>query len=233
MQAVPAAYSWQLPAPLQKPVVPHVAADCAAHSLSGSVLAGMLVHNPFAEAPLAADAVWQLPLQAVFEQKPSEQNPVWHWLAAEQAAPWANRTGVVQTPPLQTPDEQLPLATHCLPTPQAPQDPPQSTSVSVPFLIKSLHVGGASIVHVDEHPSPLVALPSSHCSTPTRMKPSPQTLLRQNDVHALMLLFRAPLSHCSPATGLTKPSPQMERWQVGVQLTEPEGPGSHCSPAPA
>jgi hypothetical protein len=60
------------------------------------------------------------------------------WIPSEQVGP----EGVWQVPPEQRPLAQsLPELQPC-PLPQlAPQEPPQSTAVSLPFLIPSEHVG--------------------------------------------------------------------------------------------
>jgi hypothetical protein len=88
---------------------------------------------------LAAVAAWQNPVHAEFAQTPSTQN---------------------------NPAEQLLLSTpHFFPWAHLlAQVPPQSTSVSSPFLMLSLHVVCCSDWHTFEQPSPLSELPSSHCS---------------------------------------------------------------------
>jgi hypothetical protein len=53
--------------PEQAPVVPHVAV-LSAHSLSGSVLAGMVVHVPFVPPLFAALQAWQGLPQALLQQ---------------------------------------------------------------------------------------------------------------------------------------------------------------------
>ena len=50
-----------------------------------------------------------------------------------------------QTPLLQTPELQSPLALHESPPLQAGQSPPQSTSVSFPFFAASVQVGAAQV----------------------------------------------------------------------------------------
>ena len=65
-------YNWQARAPLQTPVVPQLAAGVVAHSLAGSEPEGMAVQVPTDPGTFAAS---QSPLQRVFEQTPSVQNP--------------------------------------------------------------------------------------------------------------------------------------------------------------
>ena len=72
---VPDAYFWHAPAPLHDPVVPHDAAPWSAHSLSGSVLTGMLVQAPSDPASLHD---WHEPPQDELQQYPSTQFPLEH-----------------------------------------------------------------------------------------------------------------------------------------------------------
>ena len=82
---VPAAYSWQLPAPSQKPVFPQVVAPAAVHWPFGSMpSAGTGLQVP--GVPTSAHDV-QLPLQAVMQQTPWAQNPLWQSPGAAQLAP--------------------------------------------------------------------------------------------------------------------------------------------------
>ena len=69
------------------------------HSLAGSALAATVVHVPFADAPCPAAHAWQVPEQAVLQQKPSTQKPEVHWLAPLQAVPCT--FFAVQVPALQ------------------------------------------------------------------------------------------------------------------------------------
>ena len=62
---VPAAYFWQAPAPLQKPLLPQLAAPASVHWLSGSWPAGTLVQVPML---LGSAHDWQAPVQAVLQQ---------------------------------------------------------------------------------------------------------------------------------------------------------------------
>src|SRR3989344_6432605 len=87
-----------------------------------------------------------------------------------------------------------------------------------------------SFWHVAEQPSPLVVLLSSHCSTPPRTNPSPQTALRQLLVQASVLLA-LPSSHCSPASVI--PLPQNDIISIVHAEEQPSPfvrlPSSHCS----
>jgi hypothetical protein len=81
---VPAAYSWQLPAPSQKPVFPQVVAPSAAHWPFGSMpSAGTGLHMPGVPAS-AHDR--QPPLHAVVQQTPCAQKPLWQSPGSAQGA---------------------------------------------------------------------------------------------------------------------------------------------------
>jgi hypothetical protein len=75
------------PEPLQTPAAPHTPLPIALHSSSGSLPARIGAHAPSAAPVLAALADMHKPVHELFAQKPSTQFPVWHWLAAEHAAP--------------------------------------------------------------------------------------------------------------------------------------------------
>ena len=81
---VPVAYRRQAAEPSQKPSVPHELAPWSVHWLSGSWPAGTAVHVP--TLPVSAHD-WQVPVQAVAQQKPCAQKPELHSAAAPQAAP--------------------------------------------------------------------------------------------------------------------------------------------------
>jgi hypothetical protein len=83
-QVVPAAYRRQAPEPLQVPSWPQPVAPWSVHWFSGSWPVGTLVHVP--TVPLSAHD-WQVPAQAVAQQKPCSQNPVMHSEGAPQAIP--------------------------------------------------------------------------------------------------------------------------------------------------
>jgi hypothetical protein len=94
---VPAACSWQLPAPLQKPVLPQLVAAWAGHCPRGSIpSSGTGVHVPSAPASVHD---MQLALQAVAQQIPSTQKPLWQSAGPPQLAPGGSRPHV---PPAQT-----------------------------------------------------------------------------------------------------------------------------------
>src|SRR5262249_41282962 len=67
---------------------------------------------------------------------------------------------------------------------------------------------------VPEQPSLLLVLPSSHCSTPAHLWPSPHTLILHELVHGPLSLFLPPRAPSS--SPLTTPSPH----PMGVQLAE-------------
>jgi hypothetical protein len=95
--SVPAAYSWQPPAPSHRPVVPQVAAPATVHWPFGSVPpAGTGLHIP--SVPVSAHDR-QLPVQADPQQTPCAQNPLMQSPAAAQLAPIGRRP---HDPPLQT-----------------------------------------------------------------------------------------------------------------------------------
>ena len=79
-----AAASWQPPAPLHAPVLPHGGA--AAHCPAGAaVAAGMSAHIPTLPVRLHARHVPQLGLP---QQTPSTQLPLMHWLATVHCTPF-------------------------------------------------------------------------------------------------------------------------------------------------
>lgn len=91
---VPLGQSVHAPAPLQPTAeLPQLAIEAAAHWLSGSVPALMAPHTPLVppEPCLAAEQAWQVPLQAVLQQKPSTQNPLAQSADTLQTLPCAQR----------------------------------------------------------------------------------------------------------------------------------------------
>jgi hypothetical protein len=81
-------------------------------------------------------------LQAVSQQTPSTHCPLWHCEDNVQGEPFGRVDW--QMPPWHNPLTQSAFARQCLPSAQAGQDPPpQSMSVSFPFLTVSVQVGGA------------------------------------------------------------------------------------------
>jgi hypothetical protein len=87
-QMVPAPCSAHAPLAPQVPVVPQVAADCAAHSSSGSLPTGLDLQVPLVPPLFAALQAWQLPAQAVLQQKPSTQWPLEHSAPEPHADPF-------------------------------------------------------------------------------------------------------------------------------------------------
>ena len=86
---VPAGWSWQLPAPSQKPVVPQVVALSALHCPFGSI--------PFSATGRQVPGVptsahdMQLCVQAVVQQTPWAQNPLLQSPGSAQLAPGGRR----------------------------------------------------------------------------------------------------------------------------------------------
>jgi hypothetical protein len=104
--AVPFAYSWQAPAPLQRPLMPQVVTPASMHCVAGvgAWPVGTLVQVP--ALPVSAQD-WQVPVQAVAQQTPWAQKPELHSAAVAQTTPSAF---FEQVPPLQTlGDTQSPL----------------------------------------------------------------------------------------------------------------------------
>ncbi|WP_248354746.1 hypothetical protein [Anaeromyxobacter oryzae] len=166
---VEAGQSAQLPVPSQTPALPQVDGADAAQSFLGSLPATLDVQVP--RAPPASHRV-QVPVQAVLQQTPSTQKPLAQAPGAAQASP----SGAAQTLPLQAPLAQSPLEAQVLAVPQRGQVvPPQSTSVSVPFLTASAQLGDW---HEPDAQTPLEqsrprtqALPSAHAG----QAPPPQS----------------------------------------------------------
>src|ERR1043166_5352908 len=74
--------------------------------------------------------------------------------------------------------------------------------------------------------------PSSHCSTPVSVLPSPQTLSLQLGRQRLCTPLFVPSSHSSPCS--TTPLPQLTSWQVTEQVSPSAplvAPWSQVSPA--
>ena len=86
---VPAAYSWQPPAPSQKPVIPQPAAPWAVHCPFGS-MPPAAIGLQLPSVPTSAHDL-QLPVQAVAQQTPCSQNALWQSPGAAQLAPIGRR----------------------------------------------------------------------------------------------------------------------------------------------
>jgi hypothetical protein len=92
-QVVPLAHLRQAPAPSQKPSLPQDVAVSAVQSLCTSVPETAGVHWPRVPTP---PQVMQAPPQALSQQTPSTQKPLWQLPAAPQAVPFVSFT--VQAP---------------------------------------------------------------------------------------------------------------------------------------
>jgi hypothetical protein len=86
---VPAAYSWQAALPSQRPVIPQVAAPWVVHCPLGSVPPAAIGLQVPTEPTSPHDV--QLPVQAVAQQIPSAQKPLWQSPGAAQGAPAGRR----------------------------------------------------------------------------------------------------------------------------------------------
>ena len=95
--SVPAAYSWQPPAPSQTPVVAQLAAPWSRHWPAGS-RSPAATGTQLPALPMTAHDM-QVPAQAVLQQAPCAQIPLAHSLPAPQTAPSFFRP---QDPPPQT-----------------------------------------------------------------------------------------------------------------------------------
>jgi len=83
-QPVPAAYFWQAPLPLQRPLRPQVVAPASAHWASGSCPPGTATQVP--TEPETAHEL-QVEEQAVAQQTPWAQTPELHVVPAVHAVP--------------------------------------------------------------------------------------------------------------------------------------------------
>jgi hypothetical protein len=122
-----------------------------AHSPSGSVLAAMLPHAPFAPEPFFVVLhAWQTAAQAVLQQKPSTQKPLVHSAASVHVEPCPSVEHVPDPLQLVTPAHSLsgsvapvtlahvPLAAPVLALLQALQSPPQAVLQQKPSAQKPL-----------------------------------------------------------------------------------------------
>jgi hypothetical protein len=87
-QAVPAAYFWQAPLPLQKPLVPQVAEPASLHWASGSWPAGTATQVP---SEPATSQELQIDAQLVAQQIPWAQMPELQVVALVHVAPLGER----------------------------------------------------------------------------------------------------------------------------------------------
>jgi hypothetical protein len=215
VQAVPALQSAQLPAPLQKSVEAQVATGLAVQAFRGSAPATTLV-----QVPGVALHCWQPPAQAVLQQTPSTQKPLAQVPFDAQAAP----CGEAQTPARQAPLEQSPLTVQALPAAQPGQTPPQSTSVSTPFLTASAQLAGWQVPPLQtplvQSPGAPQVLPSGHgaqvpppqstaVSAPF-FTPSTQLATRQDPAAQTPLGQSAPPTHWTHAPAPSHRTPPLE-----------------------
>jgi hypothetical protein len=77
---------WQVPEPLQRPVVPQVPPPTLQRACGSATLAGTLAQLPAAPVTLQA---WQVEQLALLQQTPSVQLPLVHSWADRQATPFA------------------------------------------------------------------------------------------------------------------------------------------------
>lgn len=97
-QPVDADQGWHFPAPSQVPALlqsPLAGLLAAQRPLESEVPAGTLVHVPAATVGVPLQVLHNPPelasAQALLQQTPSVQKPLWHWLALEQVAPFTLR----------------------------------------------------------------------------------------------------------------------------------------------
>lgn len=156
----------------------------------------MLPQTPSAPVPLSALLhASQSPAHAVSQQTPLTQETLVHWLEAVQATPCAfwgvqeppSRVGSQKAPAAQSVSTEQGMQTGVLQSPlwQSPailqsfelahggQEPPQSTSVSLPFLIPSLQLGAtaASVPTSATVPSSVSVSPSATVSSSASAPP--------------------------------------------------------------
>jgi hypothetical protein len=77
---------WQVPEPLQRPVVPQVPPPTVQRACGSATLAGTLAQVPALPVTLQA---WQVEQLALLQQTPSVQLPLEHSWADRQATPFA------------------------------------------------------------------------------------------------------------------------------------------------
>lgn len=97
-QPVVADHGWHLPPPSQVPALLQSPADgllAAQRPLESEVPAGTLVQVPGGTVEVPLHVLHKPPLlasaQALLQQTPSVQKPLWHWLALEHVAPFTLR----------------------------------------------------------------------------------------------------------------------------------------------
>lgn len=132
-----AAQREQLPAPSHAPLRPQDAGDSGAHSAPGSVPTATGSQAPSAPAPFSAAVhATHVPVQAVSQQTPSAQLPLWHSLAAPHASPsarFARQAPAAQKFPLKQSVSAPHGLVQALPTHRyGAQSTPPASSVQVP-----------------------------------------------------------------------------------------------------
>jgi hypothetical protein len=160
----------------QSPVRPQ-AVPLAAHSLSGSVLAATAAQVPLAPPVLLEMQASQVPAQPLLQQTPSTQNPLEHWLVAEQMTPFPclgvqAPVVVLQYEPLvqlasavQVVGRQALALMHTTPPGQAPVMAVPSTQFPVPSQAPALVVSCPPVQ--DDVPGQLVlVLANAHAPLP-------------------------------------------------------------------
>ncbi len=185
---VPNGWSAHALMPLQTPVIWQLDAASCAQSLSGSWPFATGPHTPSRPWPfLVAEQASQVPEHAVSQQKPSTQLPLVHWLVAVHALPsprssvqtplvptvavpqnwvapqFASAVHASHTPALQNPLWQSPAARQSLVFGQGAHEPPQSTSVSSPFLAVSVQAAFTQVLvpNCGSHTSPITVQSAS------------------------------------------------------------------------
>jgi hypothetical protein len=94
-------------------------------------------HVPSDVEPSATEHTWHVPVHAELQQTPSAQNPVTQAVPTTQGEPGGSSWQTC-VDPLHEPVAQSELIAQVCPAAHFPQSgPPQSTSVSEPFRIRS------------------------------------------------------------------------------------------------
>jgi hypothetical protein len=252
-QTVPSWNSAQWPKPSQNPLSPHVAGPWLVQSLCGSVSTLAPEQTPSVPPVSALVHASQVLLHALLQHTPSAQKPLVHCEGPVQSEPptfW-----FTQVPPLIVMSQNFPLAqsasfahwTHVMAvqTPLAQsvamrhalvrahgghEEPPQSTSVSVPSFMPSLHEGdthwlpvqtslpvqSAVLLHPTQVPLPSQTLPpSSEHEVPFEACDVPQAL----PVHVFVMhlvCWDGQSDGMTHATQLPLPSQTVPPWSEHI-----------------
>jgi hypothetical protein len=219
LHTVPVAHSAQAPAPLQTPVVPHVAALWFVHAPAGS-------GRPAATAPqmpscpwpfVAAEQAWQVPVHALRQHTPSVQKLVTQSLPWPHVAPGAQRVGHVaglppqSTPvsePFLTPSLQLSEAPH--PSDAWPHVSPRAAHVVGTHVDASVPASAVALVHVTlmDAVFPVQATPESATSavTVTTAVPAP-VHAKVGDAPVVLLNVPVPVPPVTAQSNVTSELP--------------------------